>query len=198
MLDRVRAPLERIAGVERVLIDHAGPRVWILAAADSEPGVVEGEARAALTREGLEADTVELEVVYRTAEAGERERVRFLGVERTQRRDGRVEVRVRLAWKGIPFEGEAVGEASAPIEQRTAATAALKAIEASVGEPVGYRLIGVKQLRAFDQDITVVSLFRGGDAPQRLVGAVLTAEEPLQCAAIAVLNALNRILGKLP
>ena len=56
----------------------------------------------------------------------------------------------------------------------------VKAIQGVSPEDLHLRLIGVKQIRAFDQEITVVSLLRETNPAQRLVGAVLTTEDPLR------------------
>jgi hypothetical protein len=125
----------------------------------------------------------------------ERHRVRFLGVRRTLLPEAHVRVQVTLEWGGALHVGEEIGEASAPLEMRAAATAALKALQGLLPEDLRLRLIGVKQIRAFDQEITVVSLLRETGAQQRLVGAVLTTDDPVRTAALAVLNSLNRVLG---
>ena len=52
-------------------------------------------------------------------------------------------------------------------------------------------------LVAFDAGLTVVSLYRVGTPAQKLLGAVLTGNDPHRAAAVAVLNALNRTLGNL-
>jgi hypothetical protein len=41
----------------------------------------------------------------------------------------------------------------------------------------------------------VASLYRSGPPRQHLVGAVVVGDDPHRAACIAVLNALNRILG---
>ena len=56
-------------------------------------------------------------------------------------------------------------------------------------------MAGVKRVRSFDADLMVASLFRAGPPRQQLVGAVVVGEDPLRAACIAVLNALNRLLG---
>jgi hypothetical protein len=65
------------------------------------------------------------------------------------------------------------------------------------GQTLSVRLVGVKQVRAFDAELTVVSLYRVGAPAQKLLGSVLTGTDPHRAAAIAVLNALNRTLGNL-
>jgi predicted RNase H-like nuclease (RuvC/YqgF family) len=62
---------------------------------------------------------------------------------------------------------------------------------------VSFELLGVKAVRAFDATVVIVSLAtHGGESSdQRVVGSVLTEVDPGRAAALAVLNATNRILG---
>jgi hypothetical protein len=124
-----------------------------------------------------------------------RQRVKFNGVERINERDGNVRMRVTLGWNGEQYQGSATNEPGELIELRTSASAALDALEKVRGETLGIKLGGVKQIRAFDVDLMVVALYRSDPAPQRLVGMVLVNGDTRRAAAIAVLNALNRILG---
>jgi hypothetical protein len=124
----------------------------------------------------------------------QRERVRFDSIERTEERDNQIGVTVALEWAGQTFRGAARGERGDTIEIRTAAAATVDALEKAVGAPLGIRLIGVKQVRAFDAELIVVSLNRE-EQRQKLVGIVVIGEDPRRAAALAVLNALNRSLG---
>jgi hypothetical protein len=125
----------------------------------------------------------------------DRERVRFEGVERIEEADMRVRVRVALEWKGDLILGEATGEKGSNIELRTAALAALDAIDSVSDRPVGVRLAGVKQVRAFDAELMVVSLYQSGPGLQKYLGVALVGDDAYRAAALAVLHALNRVLG---
>lgn len=190
----LRARLEALTGVQRALIDEEHGGVWLVADADVDRTVVEDQARGVLEEEGVDPMTVPVEVTTRAA-AQERHRVRFVGVERIPELEGRVRMRVTLEWDGQLHQGEEAGEGGVALEMRTAAAAAVKAVQALSPDDLRLRLIGVKQIRAFDQEITVVSIFRETGGPQRLVGAVLTTDDALKTSALAVLNALNRVLG---
>jgi len=120
--------------------------------------------------------------------------VKFANLERIVEH-GVVTVRVTLEWDGVLHHGEAANEGGDLIELRTAAAAALNAIEKLLGEELHIKLVGVKQVKAFDAELMVVALYRTGDAPQRLVGSVSASGDPRRAAAVAVLNALNRVLG---
>jgi hypothetical protein len=55
--------------------------------------------------------------------------------------------------------------------------------------------VGIKGFRAFDAEV-VVAVLRGGTTDGRtLIGAALATENLHRSAALAVLNATNRILG---
>jgi hypothetical protein len=61
---------------------------------------------------------------------------------------------------------------------------------------MGFELLGVKAVRAFDATVVIVSLATQGDqGAQRVVGSYLTESDPPRGAALAVLNATNRLLG---
>lgn len=61
---------------------------------------------------------------------------------------------------------------------------------------VGFELLGVKAVRAFDSTVIIVSLAtQGDDGGHRVVGSYLTENDAARGAALAVLNATNRILG---
>ena len=61
---------------------------------------------------------------------------------------------------------------------------------------VRFELLGVKAVRAFDANVIIVSLATHGEsAGHRVVGSYLTEEDAARGAALAVLNATNRILG---
>ena len=187
------ARLEALTGIERVLLDEERDGLWVVALPDSDRAGLEERVRAAVGEQGLDsALPVEMATHWPHPE---RHRVRFVGVERLARAEGRVRMRVSLEWGGALHQGEAEGEGGITLEMRTTAAAAVQAVQELAPEDLRLRLIGVKQIRAFDQEITVVSLFRDTGPPQRLVGAVLTSDEPLRSPALAVLNALNRVLG---
>jgi len=77
-----------------------------------------------------------------------------------------------------------------------AAQACISALTQSVEGELSFECLGVKAIRAFDATVVIVSLAtRGEGAPKRVVGSVLTEEEPTRAAALAVLNATNRLLG---
>lgn len=187
-----REKLEAIAGVEQVLAE--GDRIWLLCRPEAEPTDVRAQAEQALRDDGIDPESLPLEFVLHTSHR-DRQRVRFEDVQRIEEPDMRVRVRVTLEWRGERVVGEATGEKGGNIELRTAAQAAVAALEHVSDRNVDVRLAGVKQVRAFDAELMVVSLYRPGPEFNKYLGAVLVGKDPLRAAALAVLHALNRVLG---
>jgi len=110
---------------------------------------------------------------------------------------GRCRAKVVLGWAdGRRFEGVSDGVTSQTGELRCCAVAAGQALERSVETKLVFELLGVKAVRAFDATVVIVSLSaRAPDGATRLVGSALTEADPPRGAALAVLNATNRLLG---
>jgi hypothetical protein len=124
------------------------------------------------------------------------ERLRFheFGFQRLP--NGRCRAKVILTWSdGRRFEGSSDGVSSQTGELRCCAVAAVNALEQAVQPRLTFELLGVKTVRAFDASVVIVSLSARGEATLRLVGACLTETDPPRGAALAVLNATNRLLG---
>ena len=105
-----------------------------------------------------------------------------------------------MEWtRGRSYRGEAEGIQTLEGELRAAAQAALQAAERATGERLRLELRGVKAVRVFDSWVVVV-LVRGfaeggGHRPFRLMGALpCTDENTPRCAAVAALDAINRVL----
>jgi hypothetical protein len=187
----LRAKLEALDGVERVVVDEATSTVLVHCSPESSATSLTANIDAAIAAAGVEAGSINLKLL---TDLAARRRVKFSNLERIPEH-GDVRVRVTLEWDGVNHHGEAVNEGGELIELRTAAAAALNALENLLGESLHIKLVGVKQVKAFDAELMVVALYRTGDAPQRLVGSVSAAGDPRRAAAVAVLNALNRVLG---
>ena len=117
------------------------------------------------------------------------ERLRFDEFSLDRLPSGRCVARVRLGLRELDrFDGRCEGLASPAGELRCAAQACVSAI---------FELLGVKAVRAFDANVVIVSIaVRGeGSGGNRLVGSVLVDGDVARGAALAVLNATNRLLG---
>lgn len=126
-----------------------------------------------------------------------RERLRFTGFTLERSPAGRVTCQVVLEWApGETIVGRAEGQASPAGDSRLGAEAAIRALESFTEKAITFELVGVKVIRAFDANVVITSLIqRGDEGPDRLLGCYLADGDMVRGAALAVLNATNRILG---
>ena len=90
----------------------------------------------------------------------------------------------------------AQGQASPAGDARLGVDAAIRALEVFTQGTISFELVGVKVVRAFDANVVIASLIQRGDAgPDRLLGCYLADGDMVKGAALAVLNATNRVLG---
>ena len=127
------------------------------------------------------------------------ERLRFVDFQFATEPNGRCHAEVTLAHgTDVRWRGTAEGLASDAGEMRCAAEATLKAIEASARGSITFELLGVKAVRAFDTIVLIVSVVsRGSGQTHRLVGSFLADQQHTRGAALAVLNATNRVMGNI-
>ena len=125
------------------------------------------------------------------------ERLRFAEFVLDRLPNGRCRAKVGLTWRDSEaFVGECEGLASQAGELRCAAQACVIALSQAVQGGMSFELVGVKAVRAFDATVVIVSLSTNAEGTdQRVVGSVLTEDEAARAAALAVLNATNRLLG---
>lgn len=94
------------------------------------------------------------------------------------------------------FTGKSSGQSSAMGDMRLSAEAALKALQAFGAGDYKFELLGIKHLRAFDTNLLIVSiLVQQAERTIRVVGCALAEIDTQRGAALAVLNATNRVLG---
>jgi hypothetical protein len=129
--------------------------------------------------------------------SGAHQRLRFQSFAFQRLSNGRCRATVELGWAdGRVFPGEAEGVTSQAGELRCSALAAVHALERVAEPTLRFELLGVKAVRAFDATVIIVSLSaREGSGARRLVGSFLTESDPPRGAALAVLNATNRVMG---
>ncbi|MFQ5704513.1 MAG: hypothetical protein ACE5HT_10885 [Gemmatimonadales bacterium] len=133
------------------------------------------------------------------SESSSRTRLKFVEFDFKTLPNGKCSCRIGLQWSpDDSFEGEADGLSSPTGELRCAAEATVAALEQAVAEKVSFELLGVKAVRAFDSVVVIVSLScHDGPPAQRVVGSYLADEQLPRGAALAVLNATNRMLGNI-
>jgi|SRR6185503_10488088 len=125
-----------------------------------------------------------------------RERLRFADFNFTRTPSGQCSAEVSLEWETTMFVGRAIGQSSPLGDFRVCAEAAMRALEDFTRDGIRFELLGVKHVRAFDSNLIVVAIMSRHEAStQRLVGCYLAETDTLRGAAMAVLNATNRVLG---
>jgi hypothetical protein len=189
----VEESLRNIDGVLYASVDSRTGDIWIVHDPHHEPGPVEFAVRNLLASSDHQMADARVRVALHGV-TGPRRRVRFVDATRLEHDQG-VTITSSLEWNGVIHSASATGERGWAVELKTSGQAALATLERLSGQSLGLRIIGVKQVHAFDSTIMVASIMRTEGAYQRLVGAVIVGENPIHSAAIAVLSGLNRILG---
>ena len=128
--------------------------------------------------------------------AGPRERLEFVDFAFTRTPSGQCSAQVSLEWGEVIFSGRAIGQSSTFGDLRVSAEAALRALEDFAKDTLRFELLGLKHIRAFDSDMLIVSISaRENGVMTRLVGCCLADTDTRRSAAMAVLNATNRLLS---
>lgn len=127
--------------------------------------------------------------------SAKRDRVRFSDFVLARAPSGQCSIDVELEFDGRKVHGRAAGLASPLGDLRLSAEASLRALEKFVDGELAFELLGVKHVRAFDANLVIVSVGIRRDAGTRLVGCYLASDDICRGAALAVLNATNRVLG---
>lgn len=131
-------------------------------------------------------------------------RLQLVAAESSRTPGSRIDVHVTLALQD-PEEGSSesesryVGEASGVgdviLEPRLAVEATLGAIAEATGDPEYFRLVGIKVVHAFDTRVVLVCLRTSDDRSAQVVGAVPLRGEMARTAAMAALDATNRLVA---
>lgn len=131
------------------------------------------------------------------AAAKREQRLRFSDFNFSRSQSGQCIAEVELEFSpGAKYRGRAQGQSSSMGDLRVAADAAIKALSTFSEGQLDFELIGVKTVRAFDANLIIVSvILKDPVSPARLLGAYLADGDMARGAALAVLNATNRILG---
>jgi hypothetical protein len=125
-----------------------------------------------------------------------RERLRFADFSFTRTPSGQCSAEVSLEWENQMFVGRSIGQSSPLGDFRVSAEACLRALEDFAKEAMHFELLGIKHVRAFDSNLLIVSVSLREDSQlTRLVGCYLAETDTRRGAAMAVLNATNRVLG---
>jgi hypothetical protein len=139
-----------------------------------------------------------------SSQADSTSRIRFVETRTRKAQTGLCHADVELErLDGGRVIGSRSGQPSAMGMIRVAAEAAVEALHQAVTGDQRFELVGVKTVRAFDQTVVLVLLTtRTSRGLVRLVGAAVgdSADEAdvSRAAALAVLNASNRVLSRNP
>ena len=124
-------------------------------------------------------------------------RLKFVSLEFEKTSEGR-QAKVTLGMQpDLMFIGTADCSEAAGGELRCAALATVNAIHKTASESEQIlEFIGARAVKAFDATVVIVSLWaRLGGGKRRLVGTYIAEDDKAKGAALAVLNATNRLLG---
>lgn len=133
-------------------------------------------------------------------------RLRFVSATSSRTPGSRIDVRVTLALQDPDegsaesesrYEGEASGVGDVILEPRLAVEATLAAIAEATGDPEYFRLVGIKVVHAFDTRVVLVCLRTSDDRSAQVVGAVPLRGAMARTAALAALDATNRLVAML-
>lgn len=191
----LRSALEQVGGVRRAFVDGPPWRVFLIC--DGSAGnasALELAARAVLARSGMMTDDVDVQVSF-VSMVPKRHRVRFDAASFQRLDSTRAIAETTLEWNGETIGETIRGDAGGMAELRLPALATLRALERVVGDALKFHLIGIKTVRVFDGDMVVVLLGTEQATRRQLIGSALISEDVARTAAVAVLNATNRVLG---
>jgi hypothetical protein len=193
--------LARLPSVTAVRVSGAEGRideVHVLASPVKAPKqVVRDVQTVALARYGISIDRSAISVVQigPGTIASDDDRPAIMGVHEAP--DGtRTTVTVTLGWHGEEYIGSAVGPAAASARLRLVGEAALRAIEQLLGgdalalDAIGHPAIGMRSA------VVAVVVATGSRGEEVSVGSALSAGDDSEAAVRAVLDALNRRIGR--
>lgn len=127
-------------------------------------------------------------------------RLRFVAcrLERAAAAMTRVTVELDGPINGQRINTRAEGSTCVGGDMRLAAQAMLDALSEATKGVLKFDLIGVKPIRAFDTNVVVAAVMVHGEGmSRRLVGTAIVDEDAITGAALAALNATNRLVSPL-
>jgi hypothetical protein len=121
-------------------------------------------------------------------------RVRLIAVQVARTPSGKCRVEVTLeAPSGERVSDIREGLSSEAADVRLGAEATVGALNTAMSGVMRFDVAGAKTVRAFDQIVVLVLVGVSDGGPARLLGAASNEGEVCRAAAVAVLNATNRV-----
>lgn len=196
----IEETLARLPSVQavRIVADRDRVReVHVLAAPDkAAKQVVRDVQTLVLARFGIDLDRRLISVVQIGPDRIKADdRPVILGVHEIPE-GARTTVAVNLRWHGEEYAGTATGPAALSARLRLVGEAALRAVEKIIGDDalaldaVGAPSIGMRRI------VVVVIVGTGAHGEQTVVGSALSQGDDSECTVRAVLDALNRRIGR--
>lgn len=186
----IRESLEALPGVLTVDVDEARSSGVVHTDAEGLEALATAALGELVRRETGQPAQIEL----RLTGGGER-RARFLSLQVKPTAPGSVRATTVLEWHGEHFEGNADDETSRAGEIRACVNATIQAVERFIGDKVKFTLIGAKEVHVFDHDLIAVLVHSDQHPDRRLIGTSLIVNDRQRSAALAVLNATNRVVA---
>jgi primosomal replication protein N len=125
---------------------------------------------------------------------GRRERLKFVEFKFDKSPAGRTHVEVGLEYQGMRYTGRAEGQSTPLVDLRLAADAVAQAVQSFLGVGAKLEVVGVKLTRSFDADVAICAVRWHPSSSGLLVGCCLADRNQPRAAALAVLNATNRMV----
>jgi hypothetical protein len=192
--EAVRARLASLPGVQDADLSHFPESVAVTVDPGRTVDLAREAVRLVVSRETGADPEVRVDLSPRSALPSRRSR--FDSLQTSVPEPGRLAARVLLEWQGELLEGEAEGEYNPGGELRVCASAALRAIERTISGAASFALIGVKELQVFDHNLVVVLIHSSEVDDGYLIGMSIIVQDRRHAAALAALNATNRVVGR--
>lgn len=123
-------------------------------------------------------------------------RIQFKKIHISRGEDGSVEAHVVLRWPdGDEFIGRGKDKDALRADLKSAAEATVNALTQAMDERNSLGLIAVEDVETMGSVLVLVSL-TGYDQVYKLAGSCIVKEEPATAAALAVLDATNRLVHR--
>ncbi len=108
--------------------------------------------------------------------------------------DDDARVRIVLAWKDVPYDGDSVGSPDAGARPRLVGEATLRAVERIIGDGTNLDLSGVATTDLGTARVAIAEVRVAGSLDSLVGSAVIRENDPAKATARAVLDAVNRRL----